>query len=393
MMSTGPVISTRRQKLSKVPGASPASCDLSLVIPVYNEAENLAPLLQEINAALAQRDVDYEVVFVDDGSWDGSFDVMRELARNDARVVAIRFRRNFGQTAAFAAGFNHATGDVIVTMDADRQNDPADIPALLDKLAEGYDVVNGWRMERKDPYLLRKLPSRIANALIARTSGVRLHDRGCSLRAFRAPVLHELHLYGEMHRFIPEMVSFAGFSMAEVPVSHRLRTAGESKYGISRTFRVILDLITVIFLRRYSDRPMHLLGGIGIISTVIGSLFAAYLALIKFWGLLIGGLEGFRAVRIGDRPLLMLAILLVFIGVQFLVMGLLAELIVRTYYESQGKAVYHVQQVVAQTDDPNADGPHSDDVQRQSPGAGRHSDQTVAHSDVAQAQSHEALNS
>lgn len=325
-----------------------ASCDLSLVIPVYNEVDNVEPLLQEITAALAQRDLDYEVVFVDDGSNDGSFAVLRNLAHQDEHVVAIRFRRNFGQTAAFAAGFNYARGDVVVTMDADRQNDPADIPALLDKVEEGYDVVNGWRVNRKDPFLFRKVPSRVANWLITRASGVRLRDRGCSLRAFRAPVLRELHLYGEMHRFIPEMVNFAGFNMAEVPVNHRSRVAGKSKYGLSRTFRVILDLITVLFLRRYSDRPMHLLGSIGIISTGFGSLIAFYLALLKLSGAITGGAEGFRAVRIGDRPLFMLAILLMVIGVQFLVMGLLAELIVRTYYESQDKAVYHVREVATQ---------------------------------------------
>lgn len=326
--------------------ALPGALDLSLVIPVYNEAENVAPLYEEIVAALSARSLQYEIIFVDDGSSDGSFEALRDLAQQDARVSVIRFRRNFGQTAAFAAGFHHARGKVVVTMDADRQNDPGDIPALLDKLEEGYDVVNGWRVNRKDAFLLRKLPSRLANSLIARASGVRLRDRGCSLRAFRAPVLRELHLYGEMHRFIPEMVSFAGFSMAEVPVSHRARVAGASKYGLSRTFRVILDLITVLFLRRYSDRPMHLLGGIGIISTGMGTLIAAYLALLKLGGALSGGAAGFRAVRIGDRPLFMLAILLMVIGVQFLVMGLLAELIVRTYYESQDKAVYHVQQII-----------------------------------------------
>lgn len=332
--------------MSSIFRPSTGTRDLSLIIPVYNEAQNLQPLLEEISAALERRDLNYEVVFIDDGSRDGSFAVLQDLARANPHVAAIRFRRNFGQTAAFAAGFKYATGDVIVTMDADGQNDPADVPAMMDKLDEGYDVVNGWRQERKDSFLVRKVPSRIANALITRASGVRLHDRGCSLRAFRAPVVQELHLYGEMHRFIPEMVNAAGFSMSEVPVSHRARTAGTSKYGLSRTFRVILDLITVLFLRRFSDRPMHLLGGIGIISSGLGALLGAYLAFIKLWGGITGGMEGFRAVRIGDRPLLMLAVLLMFIGIQFLVMGLLAELIVRTYYESQGKPVYHVRQIV-----------------------------------------------
>lgn len=326
-----------------------AGIDLSLVIPVYDEVANLRPLLDEIRLALAGEALSYEVIFVDDGSHDGSDALLAELAQEDPRVVAIRFRRNFGQTAAFAAGFDHARGDVIVTLDADRQNDPSDIPALLAKLGEGYDVVNGWRLKRQDGVLLRKFPSRLANWLIARTSGVQLHDRGCSLRAFRAPVVPQLHLYGEMHRFIPEMVNFAGFSMAEVPVSHRPRLAGDSKYGLSRTFRVILDLITVLFLRRYSDRPMHLLGGIGISAGALGGLIGLYLTLLKIWGGIRGGWAGFHAVQIGDRPLLLLAALLILIGIQFLVMGLLAELVVRTYYESQGKPVYYIRDLIAQS--------------------------------------------
>jgi glycosyltransferase involved in cell wall biosynthesis len=233
-------------------------CDLSLVIPIYNEVENLEPLMEEIAAALEDRPITYEVVFVDDGSSDGSYKLIEELSGRFPQIGAVRFRRNFGQTAAFSAGFNHAKGKVIVTMDADRQNDPADVPALIKKLEEGYDVVNGWRQNRQDGLILRKLPSFIANRLIARFTGVRLHDRGCSLRAFRSEVVHELKLYGEMHRFIPELASSAGFVMAEVPVNHRPRVAGTSKYGLSRTFRVILDLMTILFLRRYSARPKEL---------------------------------------------------------------------------------------------------------------------------------------
>jgi hypothetical protein len=221
---------------------------------------------------------------------------------------------------------------------------------LLARLEEGYDVVNGWRIHRQDPFLLRQLPSRLANWLIARSSGVGLHDRGCSLRAFRAHVVDELHLYGEMHRFIPEMASAAGFNMAEAPVSHRQRVAGDSKYGLSRTYRVVLDLITVLFLRLYSDRPMHLLGGIGIISGALGGLIGLYLTALKLLGGIRGGWEGFHAVQIGDRPLLLLGVVLVLIGIQFLVMGLLAELVVRTYYESQGKPVYHVRDILTQRD-------------------------------------------
>jgi glycosyltransferase involved in cell wall biosynthesis len=320
--------------------------DLSLVIPVYNEVENLRPLVEEIAAALDGQPLTYEVIFVDDGSSDHSFDLVQELNRAYPQIGGIRFRRNFGQTAAFSAGFDQARGRVIVTMDADRQNDPADVPSLVKKLDEGYDVVNGWRKNRQDGLLSRKLPSFIANRLIARSTGVRLRDRGCSLRAFRSEVVEELRLYGEMHRFIPELVSFAGFVMTEVPVNHRPRVAGTSKYGLSRTFRVILDLATILFLRKYSARPMHLFGGVGIISAAIGSLAGFYLAAAKAWAGIEGGMEGFRAYRIGDRPLLMLSVLLIILGVQFLVMGLLAELVVRTYHESQGKPVYHIKEIL-----------------------------------------------
>jgi glycosyltransferase involved in cell wall biosynthesis len=322
------------------------SCDLSLVIPVLNEAENIQPLVEEIAAALDEQPFTYEILFIDDGSVDGSFELIQKLRQHYPQIGAIRFRRNFGQTAAFSAGFNQALGRVIVTMDADRQNDPADIPELVKKLDEGFDVVNGWRQNRQDGLLLRKLPSFFANQLIARSTGVRLHDRGCSLRAFRAEAVRELRLYGEMHRFIPELASSAGFVMAEVPVSHRPRVAGTSKYGLSRTFRVILDLMTILFLRRYSARPMHLFGGVGIISATLGSVFGFSLAGAKIWAGLQGGMAGFRAYRIGDRPLLMLAVLLIILGVQFLVMGLLAELVVRTYHESQNKPVYYIRETL-----------------------------------------------
>ena len=318
--------------------------DLTIIVPVFNEVENLRPLLEEVVAALNDKPWTYEVLFVDDGSTDGGYELIQALGREYPQVGAIRFRRNFGQTAAFAAGFDHARGQIIVTMDADRQNDPADVPALVEKLDESYDMVNGWRVNRQDKFLLRRVPSFIANRLIARSTGVRLHDRGCSLRAYRVEVVRELRLYGEMHRFIPELASAAGFRMTEVPVNHRARTAGASKYGISRTFRVILDLLTIMFLRRYGARPMHLFGGVGVISASIGVLMGLYLAWIKIWAGIQGGAEGFRSVRIGDRPLLMLAVLLIILGVQFLVMGLLAELMVRTYHESQNKPIYYVRE-------------------------------------------------
>ena len=326
--------------------------DLSLVIPVYNEEDNLAALAAEIRAALDDTGLDYEVLFIDDGSRDGSFAGLQALAAADPRVVAIRFRRNYGQTAAFAAGFDYARGRVVVTLDADRQNDPADIPALLAELDKGYDVVNGWRQNRQDD-LVRRFPSRVANWLIARTSGVHLRDRGCSLRAFRHEVVEDMNLYGELHRFIPELVNFAGFTMSEVPVNHRARVAGQSKYGLSRTFRVILDLFTIHFLRKYGDRPMQLFGRWGIILFALGALIGGYLTALKVWAGVTGGLAGFNAMRIGDRPLLLLAVLLVIIGVQFVVMGLIAELVTRTYYETQGLRVYRVREVVGR--EPAAD--------------------------------------
>jgi len=324
----------------------PKPIDLTIVIPVLNEVENLRPLVEEIAAALSQANLNYEIIIVDDGSEDGSFELAQKLHAEHPRLGIIRFRRNFGQTAAFAAGFDFARGRVIVTMDADRQNDPADIPSLLEKLAEGNDVVNGWRQDRQDAFIFRKIPSFIANRLIAGSTGVKLHDRGCSLRAFRVEVVRELRLYGEMHRFIPELASTAGFTMAEVPVNHRPRTAGSSKYGLSRTLRVVLDLLTILFLRRYSARPMHLFGGLGILSGTIGFLMAFYLAWIKIWAGIKDGAEGYRSVQIGDRPLLMLSVLLIILGVQFLLMGLLAELIVRTYHESQGKPTYYVRKTI-----------------------------------------------
>ena len=320
--------------------------DLTIIVPVLNESENLRPLIGEIDAALVDTTLTYEVLIVDDGSDDDSFGLVQELHREYPQVGAIQFRRNFGQTAAFAAGFDQARGSVIVTIDADRQNDPADIPILIDKLDECFDVVNGWRQDRQDGFLLRKVPSYFANRLIARLSGVHLHDRGCSLRAFRVEVVRDLRLYGEMHRFIPELAGAAGFTMTEVPVGHRPRTAGTSKYGITRTFRVILDLITILFLRRYSARPMHLFGGVGIVSVTLGALFGIYLAAIKIWAGITDGAEGFRSVQIGDRPLLTLAVLLIILGVQFIVMGLLAELVVRTYHESQDKPIYYIRDVL-----------------------------------------------
>ncbi len=308
------------------------SLDLSIVIPVHNEAPNLAELHREITATLDGGPLSYEVLFVDDGSTDGSFELMASLRESDPRVRVIRFRRNFGQTAAFSAGFNYARGRVIVTADGDRQNDPRDIPALVARLDEGYDIVCGWRRDRKDKWLTRRVPSMAANKLISRATGVELHDYGCSLKAFRSEVVKPLRLYGEMHRFIPAIASEMGVRVAEMVVNHRARTAGTSKYGLSRTIRVILDLLTVKYLLKYATRPLQIFGLVGLSMGALGVIVLTYLGYVRL----------FMHEAIGDRPLLLLGVLLVFTGVQLLTFGLLAEMQARTYYESQDKATYVV---------------------------------------------------
>jgi glycosyltransferase involved in cell wall biosynthesis len=309
---------------------------ISIVLPVFNEEENLHDLNTEIAGVVENMDMDYEIIYIDDGSTDRSFEILNELRQQNANIKIIQFRRNFGQTAGLAAGFDHATGDVIITMDSDRQNDPNDIPMMLDKINQGYDLVSGWRFDRQDAWLSRKLPSKLANGLISTITGVKLHDYGCSLKAFRKEVIENIRLYGEMHRFIPAIASWMGVRIAEVKVNHRARVAGTSKYGISRTFRVILDLITVKFLLQYSARPIHFFGGIGMVSGVVGFLIAFVMAIQKF----------FFDVPMGDRPLLLLAVLLMFIGLQFITFGLLGELMTRTYHEAQNKPVYVVRQMI-----------------------------------------------
>lgn len=310
--------------------------DLSVVVPVYNEEENITALYEQLTAVLEPLRLDYEIICADDGSKDRSFELLKALAESDSRVKVIRFRRNFGQTAGFSAGFDYASGDVVVTIDADLQNDPASIPLLLDKIAEGYDVVSGWRTDRQDAYLSRKLPSRIANWLISRTTGVRVHDRGCSLRAHRLHVVKEMRLYGELHRFIPDIAAWIGARMAEVPVNHRPRRFGKSKYGLGRTFRVILDLITVRFLQGYSTRPIQIFGKWGLILGLLGFLLGLWLTFEK---LALGH-------SIGNRPALVLSLLLMLMGVQLVSIGLLGEITIRTYYEGQGKPIYHVREIV-----------------------------------------------
>ncbi|MFH1084648.1 MAG: glycosyltransferase family 2 protein, partial [Chloroflexota bacterium] len=243
--------------------------DLSIVVPVYNEEENIQYLYDQLTAVLEPLGLEYEIICADDGSRDRSFALLAALAERDPRVKVIRFRRNFGQTAGFCAGFDYASGQIVITIDADLQNDPAGIPVLLEKMAEGYDVVSGWRKQRQDAAVSRKLPSKIANWLISRTTGVPVHDRGCSLRAHRKEIVKEMRLYGELHRFIPDIAAWLGARMAEVPVNHRPRRFGKSKYGLGRTFRVILDLITVKFLQSYSTRPIHIFGRWGLLCALV----------------------------------------------------------------------------------------------------------------------------
>jgi len=310
--------------------------DLSIVIPVRNEAPSLDELYTELTEILTAAGRSYEIIVVDDGSTDGSFQILSRLHALDPRLRVIRFRRNFGQTAAFAAGFDYARGRVIVTSDGDLQNDPRDIPALVDLLDRGYDIACGWRKERKDPFWSRRLPSMAANWLISRSTGVHLHDYGCSLKVFRAEVVKPLKLYGEMHRFLPAIASEQGVSIVERVVQHRPRRHGASKYGISRTIRVILDLVTVKFLLSYSTRPLQIFGLIGFVMLVLGSATVGWLAYVRLMG----------EQAIGNRPLLLFGILLVFTGLQLVTLGLLAELQARTYHESQNKPTYVIREIL-----------------------------------------------
>jgi glycosyltransferase involved in cell wall biosynthesis len=309
--------------------------ELSVVVPVYNEAPNLQELQRELAETLNAWGRSYEVLAVDDGSTDASFATLAEIQARDWRWRIIRFRRNFGQTAAFAAGFAHARGPIIVTADADLQNDPRDIPRLVSRLEAGYDIVCGWRRDRKDTWLTRRLPSKIANWLISRATGVVLHDYGCSLKAYRAEVVKPLRLYGEMHRFIPAIASEVGVQIDEVEVNHRPRVRGRSKYGLSRTVRVILDLLTVKYLLSYSTRPLQIFGLVGFGMGLLGGIICGWLAWLRLFG----------HQSIADRPLLLLGILLIFTGVQLITLGLLAEMQARTYHESQSKPTYAIREI------------------------------------------------
>jgi glycosyltransferase involved in cell wall biosynthesis len=308
---------------------------VSIIVPVYNERQNLEPFMTSLTHALEPTGEEYEVLLIDDGSTDGSHAYLDTLPEKNARVRVIQFRRNFGQTAAMAAGFDYASGSILIPMDADLQNDPLDIPAILAKLREGHDVVSCWRQNRQDSWLTRRLPSKLANLLISSISGVRLHDYGCTLKGYRREVVKHIRLYGEMHRFIPIYASWAGARVAEIPVRHHARFSGSSKYGLSRTFKVILDLITVKMLGSYSTKPMYFFGGVGLTACAGGFAFALLTLFDKYY-------NGVKAHR---NPLLLLAVFLFLLGVQFILMGLVAELVIRTYFESQGKTPYIVREI------------------------------------------------
>ena len=309
--------------------------EVSIITPVFNEEYNIGPLYEQMTQALAEK-YNYEIIFIDDGSTDGSFAKLAQLQKSDSNVRVIRFRRNFGQTAALAAGFKHSRGKIIVAIDADLQNDPADIPQMIDKLKQSYDVVSGWRKKRHDNALTRKLPSVIANWLIAIITGVKLHDFGCTLKAYRREVIAETKLYGEMHRFIPALASWSGARICEMVVNHRPRIAGQAKYGLGRTIKVILDLITVKFLLSFSTKPIQLFGVWGLLALLMGGISGIEVLVVKI----------LKGRDMTGNPFLYLTILFLVVGIQFIFMGLLAELQVRTYHESQNRPTYVIREIL-----------------------------------------------
>jgi len=310
--------------------------DLSIVIPIYNEKESVKILYEKLNKTLSGMGLDYEVLMIDDGSIDSTYDELSDVHKKDDKFKVIRFRRNFGQTAAMSAGFYYAKGDVIVTMDADLQNDPADIPEMLKMMDKGYDIVSGWRKNRQDKAFTRRFPSVVANKIISVLTRVHLHDYGCTLKAYRREVIKNIDLYGEMHRYIPAVASWMGVKVAEIPVKHHGRKFGRSKYGMSRTIRVILDIITIKFLLSYSQRPIQIFGLMGLFSTLGGILVTAYLIVMRL----------FFGQSLADRPLFILSIFIIFIGIQLITMGLLAEILMRVYHEAQNKPTYVVKDIL-----------------------------------------------
>ncbi|HMO51085.1 MAG TPA: glycosyltransferase family 2 protein [Kiritimatiellia bacterium] len=320
---------------------------ISVVIPVYNEEESAELLCRRLHEALSGLGRTYEIILVDDGSSDRTWEVLTRMAGEVPGLELIRFRRNYGQTAAMSAGFHAARGEVVITLDADLQNDPADIPKLLERIDQGYDVVSGWRKDRKDAFINRRLPSMLANGLISKITGVELHDYGCTLKAYRHEVVKNIHLYGEMHRFIPALASWVGGSIDEVVVQHHARKFGRSKYGISRTFRVVLDLLTVKFLLHYSTRPIHIFGKLGGVFAIPGFLMLAVMILAHLSFLVFGTDLGADLIK---RPFwIMTSFALILFSLQFISMGLLAEMQIRTYHESQAKPIYLIRERRAST--------------------------------------------
>jgi glycosyltransferase involved in cell wall biosynthesis len=314
---------------------SKQNLEVSVVVPLFNEKDNIGPLYDQIKESLSDN-YSYEIIFVDDGSNDNSFTILSQLQKTDNRVRVIRFRKNFGQTAALSAGFTHARGNIIVAIDADLQNDPADIPEMLAKLKEGFDVVSGWRKKRHDNIITRLLPSIVANWLISKITGVKLHDFGCTLKAYRREILVETKLYGEMHRFLPALASWSGARICEMVVNHRPRTAGVAKYGLGRTLKVILDLITVKFLGSFSTKPIYIFGTLGFVSA-LGAVASGLVVVYQKYA------HNFSMNR---NPLLVLTALLITATIQFILMGLLAELLVRTYHESQNRPTYVIKEIL-----------------------------------------------
>lgn len=310
--------------------------NISVVIPAYNEEENIPILYEKLKRVLESLQKEYEIIFVDDGSTDRTWEVLKDIAQKDKRVKLIRFRKNYGQTAAMYAGFEHASGEVVITMDADLQNDPEDIPLLLNKLEEGYDIVSGWRKDRKDPFLSRKLPSMIANWVISKVTGVELHDYGCTLKAYRADIVKRLELYGDMHRFLPALTKRLGAKVVEIPVRHHPRIYGRSKYGIGRTIRVLLDIFLVKFLNEYINKPMYIFGTFGFTLLSLGLIMLFYLIFIKL----------FLDEDIGRRPLLILSVLFTLAGIQLISTGVIAELLVRIYYRTREDKPFVVEEKV-----------------------------------------------
>lgn len=310
--------------------------EISIVIPALNEEESIPPLYQSLKSVLGRVGKSYEIIFVDDGSTDATLKELEKIHKKDSKLKIISFRRNFGQTAAMAAGFDYAKGKVIVTLDADLQNDPKDVPRLLKELDRGYDIVSGWRKDRKEPFLTRRIPSMVANLIISLISGVKLHDYGCTLKAYRADVVKSIKLYGDMHRFIPAVTSTIGVKVSEIAVDHHVRRFGEPKYGIERTLRVILDVMTIKFLLSYQTRPLQLFGRIGFFLTLTGGGVFTWLVYERF----------FLHHPLSTRPLFLISIFLILVGIQFITLGLLAEMLMRIYYESQGKTIYQIRKVI-----------------------------------------------